>query len=196
IACVDEARLRLAALVRSFERVKSDQVANAAVAAYNLPVVDRCADPRALSDPSPLPSPAYGPLVTLARATAAQARAQERLGNFEDGLRTLAPALAVAAATKYRPLEAEVRLLAGELEVVANPKAASESFHAAAVAAQAGGRPDLAVKAWIALSEQLGAQSRREEALRVVAYADATSERAGDPLLRAMFLDARATLTQ
>jgi eukaryotic-like serine/threonine-protein kinase len=196
IACLDEARLRLAAMVRSFERVKGAQVANAAVAVYNLPAVDRCADPRALSEAVSLSSPAYGPLITLARATAAQARAQEKLGNYDAGLHALAPAIAVAEATLYRPLEAEVRLLEGELELVADPKAAEASFQSAAVAAQAGGRPDLAAKAWIHLTEQLIANSRDDEAKRVAAYAEATVEGSRDPLLRAPLLDVRASLTQ
>ncbi len=192
MACLDERLVPLAALVRSIEHASPEQVASTVIAAHRLPDLDACTRPRTLTDPAPLASPAHGPLIRLAYATAAQAKVKGQLGDRAAAARNLEPALSIAEATGDRALEAEVRSLQGQLQFASDPVVAEASLHGAARAAQACGRADLAARGWMVLARIVGRQGRDDEATRWLAYAESAVERTQDDMLRADLLLARA----
>jgi tetratricopeptide (TPR) repeat protein len=185
MACLDERRLAFAELVDALAAVSRDGVEHAALAAQELAPVGSCANPRRLSAAAEPPgSSAFLPLVTLARASAARAVEQEYLGEHDLAVRTLAPALAVAQASGYHPLEAEARLAEGRVYFTTDYRKSEDGLHRAAIAAERIGRLDLEAEARLMLAHNLGfSQLRTVEALRVADYAEAVVERLGDPLL-------------
>jgi tetratricopeptide (TPR) repeat protein len=197
MVCLDERRQRWAALVRSLERVTAADVARALPAAYELPGLDACADPRRVDERGPPVAPTLAPLVTLARASLAQARAQAALGRFEEGVRVAQAALAVARATQDLRLEAEASLVLALAHLERDPKTGEDALFAAEVAAERAGALEVTAEAEVRRVKNLGwYQVRTAEALRLEKLARAHVERLRNPVLAAELLHATAMTYQ
>ena len=153
-------------------------IAGASTASYALPNVESCAHA------------AHAPQ-SDARAYAQIAKAQvfADLGNTQAGL----AALALVHDRGDRVLEAEAKLVEGDLRRAVDPRAAEAPLHAAAIAASAVGRLDLEAAAKILLVVTLAhSQLRLPEAERAADYAEAVVTPLGDPIATADYLYARS----
>lgn len=139
-----------------------------------------CSDEAVLKAPLKLPaSPEKATQVIAGRQTLHQLIAMRALGQFTVA-REQARALALTAAElKYRPFEAEVLVLLGQLdEDVDDNATAVTNLERAAIAAEAGGHVFLAGQAWAFLTRIQGFKlNRPEDGKRAHALAEAVVER-------------------
>lgn len=190
IACLDRRRDRWAALVTTLGHPDERSVLNASTATYALPPVETCRDERWLPGLSPNQADIR---FSVAHASLANAQVLSDLGHTADGLAALRAPLALALETGDRALEAEARLVEGDLRRAVEPRAAEEPLHTAAIAASAAGRLDLEAAAKILLVQTLAhSQLRLAEVALAAKYAEAVVDRLGDPTVTADYRYARA----
>ncbi|MDB4970375.1 MAG: Serine/threonine kinase [Myxococcales bacterium] len=117
MGCLDERRRELGALTELFVAADDETVERAVQAVEALPPVSMCSDVRGLTQAEPQPSdPRLRAVIAEQRNRLATARARLSAGKYKEGVEASAPVQPVAAQLGYRPLVAEERMLAGELE--------------------------------------------------------------------------------
>ncbi|HVK88609.1 MAG TPA: serine/threonine-protein kinase [Kofleriaceae bacterium] len=184
-ACLDRLRARWASLVDTLRTPDEVAIIHASSASYALPAVDVCGPGRYLAGVS-------SGVDASARAAIAKAQVLADLGHTDDGLAELAGPLRLAAERGDRELEAEAKLVQGDLERAIAPHQAEAPLHAAAIAASEVGRLDLEAAAKVLLVETLAhSQLRLEESARATEYAQAVVRRLAEPTLVAELAYAR-----
>ncbi len=188
--CVDRRRERWSLLVDRLSQPDDAAVINATTAAYALPSVESCADERWLAKG---PAPLADARSRTARNTLAQAQVLSDLGDSTAGLALIATPLAVALESGDRGLEAEARLIQGDLQRAIDPRGAEKPLHAAAMAASSSGREDLEAAAKVLMVQTLAhSQLRLAEVALAADYAAALVMRLELPTLLADYTYARA----
>jgi eukaryotic-like serine/threonine-protein kinase len=188
--CLERRRQQWAALVGTLAHPDERTVLNASTATYALPAVETCRGERWLPG---LSVNVADTRFSAAHAAIANAQVFADLGRTVDGLAALVSPLGLAVETGDRALEAEARLVEGDLRRAVEPRAAEAPLHAAAIAASAAGRLDLESAAKILLVQTLAhSQLRLEEVGLAAKYAEALVDRLGDPLATADYRYARA----
>ncbi len=117
IACLDERRAAVAALVDVFAKADPPVVENAVRAVQQLPQLAACADRAALVQTVRPPDPAATARVAAVRAQLAQATALRTAGKPEPAAAIATTAAGAALAIGYAPLTAEALLARGTLEL-------------------------------------------------------------------------------
>jgi eukaryotic-like serine/threonine-protein kinase len=190
IDCLERRRQHWAALVETLTHSDERTVINASTATYALPAVETCGGERWLPRLSPNQADRR---FSAAHAAIANAQVLSDLGLTVDGLAAVQSPLGLALETGDRALEAEARLVEGDLRRAVEPRAAEEPLHAAAIAASAAGRLDLEAAAKILLVQTLAhSQLRLAEVALAAKYAEAVVDRLGDPFMTADYRYARA----
>ncbi|MCY1078798.1 tetratricopeptide repeat protein [Archangium lansingense] len=141
-------------------------VERSAQAVSGLPDLEGCASVVGLSSPVPPPADA-GARARIAslRADVAWARARFDAGRYGPGRERMVRAAEAARELGWRPLEAEVLHLLGQLEYAADDgKAAVQSLHRALWAAQAGRDDAAAARVSVELVRVSGTQMMRQHA--------------------------------
>jgi eukaryotic-like serine/threonine-protein kinase len=153
MACLDERRRELGALVNRLGEADRDVIEQAARAVHQLSGLEACADARALSTPVPPPDdPAARAEIEALRGRLADARSSYQTGKYREGLEAARPIAERAGQLHYRPLEAEALFLVGDLtEKLGDYEVAGRHFEQASFAAEAGQRSELAARSLIVL---------------------------------------------
>ncbi|HSR95568.1 MAG TPA: serine/threonine-protein kinase [Kofleriaceae bacterium] len=179
--CLD-ARLRDAhALVERFAAADADTVERAPVAVGSLGALASCADLQALAGQVRPPADA----VTRARvaqlhAELADLKALRVAGRARESRPRIGALVEVAAAVRYRPLEAEALQEEGDVEVAAGDLAvAAGAYEQAVWAAEAGRDDERAAHAWLGVMRVRRAQARYDDALAITPRVTAVLERLG-----------------
>ncbi len=188
--CLSRRRERWSLLVQQLSRPDDVAVVNATSAAYALPSVESCADERFLAKG---PAPLVDARGVTARNALAQAQVLGDLGHNKHALELVAAPLALALDSGDRELEAEARLVEGDLQRALDPRGAEKPLHAAAIAASAAGREDLEAAAKVLIVQTLAhSQLRLTEVALAADYAAALVMRLELPALLADYTYARA----
>lgn len=169
-ACVESARLRLAALASALEHPDATTAGHALLAAGALPPLFACEDARAFQVSAGAQDPARREALDRALA---QAEVQVSTGHADAV--DAAPLIAEARAVGDRSLLAEALMLP-----VPAPAEREANLYQAAWAAESTHADRLAVRAWTALAELLTAEEKTDDAGRAINQAQATLERLGD----------------
>ena len=181
VRCLDKRRQVLRALAFELERVDADGVLGALRAARGLPEVADCNDVEALSSPTPLPrDPALRIRIEALGPLLAEAKALNALGRFRPALPLLATGVALAQATGYQPLIAELLVNLGQAREDAGDLSGAETAVVAATAAALAGRVEpVAIAALERLVILAGRADRYEAAAWWADLAWATVQRIG-----------------
>jgi len=188
MACLDERRAALQALVGVLVAADAAVVEKAVQAVSELPRLEPCADSGYLqARVRPPDDPAAALQVEATRALLSQAQALLVAGKFAGAGQLVEEALARAAALGYGPLTAEVEAMQGELRNrEGRYEEAEAALRRAYVAARSAGDGEVAAAAATALVGVTGRSLARFEAgalWREVAGAEVA--RSGDPLAAA-----------
>ncbi len=176
MVCLERRLSQARALTEVLALADSEVVSNAVVAASVLDSGATCSGAEALgSAPAPPSGPVLASQVERLRERLAQVQALRDSGQYLRGVKAAEPLAVEARATGYRPVEAEALLMLARLQDrAADYKAAEQSVHEAARAAQAAGWTAAVADAWILLVSVVGAHDfRPAEAERWVGYAQA-----------------------
>ncbi len=188
--CLDRRRDRWRQLVASLEQPDEVAVVNATTATYALPDVEVCADERWLMQ---APAPQADARIADARSALARAQVLGDLGHTDAGLAAVAAPLQLALSSGDRALEAEARIVEGDLQRAIDPRGAEKPLHAAVMAASAAGRDDLEAAAKVLLVQTIAhSQLRLADAELAADYAQAIVMRLRQPALVADYSYARA----
>jgi tetratricopeptide (TPR) repeat protein/tRNA A-37 threonylcarbamoyl transferase component Bud32 len=179
-ACLDARLWQLAAVTAVLERADTQTVQNAQQMVASLEGLAGCKEAPALAL-RPQPPEALRPRVDAVRRKLAEARARLEAGRHEEGLAVATALIQELQGLDYRPLEAEVFLLHGQLLGLAGKlKEAEESLYRAMWAAEAGRDDEMVARVWNLLIWVVGEQGgRSEDADRLVQHARAAVERLG-----------------
>ena len=193
-ACLDQRRDSLNALVDILAGADAAVVEKAVTAVAALPPLASCEDTDALTQAVPPPEdPELRAKVAAARTVLTRAKAHEDAGQYAQGLVVLAPVLADAETTAYKPLLAEALLRRGSLEMNAGEADAAHADleRATRVAVAAGHDTIAALSASRDLFVRAEMQQRVTEALQDAGLVEALVERvdAEDPRIRSEFLN-------
>jgi len=183
IACLDDRLSSLSALVDVFTgAVDAETVEKALPAAIELPRLDGCADTRALTAAIPPPEDAATRArVKSLRRRLADARALEATGRYADALAVTGDMQTEVGGVGYEPLEAELLLRTGTLQLLAGEFDSAEKTLREAILHGARARDDvLTADAWIRLMETLAEQARYDDALALKLGTRSAVVRAGD----------------
>jgi len=157
MSCLDRRLQALAGLVRELSRGDRIAAAHAVSAARALPAIAECGDLAALTSPVRPPSAAIGARVAEVRGQLARLQAQREAGHYREPLAAAIALRGPVAALGYRPLEAELAALIGQLDRDTEHLAdARVELEHAANAGDAGRDDRLVARALIALAEVLG----------------------------------------
>ena len=197
MACLDQRRDDLDALVRELTASRPGVIDKAVEAAAKLPPLAACTDARALQAVVPPPAdPIARASVEAARRTLSTVKALVVTGAYRDGLAAAAATSRSAESLAYAPLLAEALYWRGDLEARSGDARAGEATLRRALLAAADGRAD-AIAARISadlLSTVGGDLQRPDEALAMMAAGEAAVRRAGnDPEDAARLWEAVAT---
>ncbi|MHB8874913.1 MAG: tetratricopeptide repeat protein [Myxococcaceae bacterium] len=175
MVCLERKLAQARALSQLLTQAGPEVVENAVKAANALDSVAACAAGEGLSSAQQPPAnPATAAKVEVLRERLAEVKALYDAGQYARGIALCLPLAVEARGTGYRPIEAEAFLLLARLqERSAEYKAAEQSAHAAAWAAEATGWTEEVADAWILLVQILARDSRFAEADRWVGYAQA-----------------------
>jgi tetratricopeptide (TPR) repeat protein/predicted Ser/Thr protein kinase len=182
IACFDEQRERLAAMLDVFALSDTRMVAGAGKAAAAFSQLESCADERALARRPELPTTLVGsPLLVDFRRRLARAAALADAGDYSSAQRIADEALAIAHSLDFKPLEAEALLVQAAIDSeIGNYTQVHEELRRAFGLASASGSDPLAAKAAILLLRVLGYHlARSGEGLAWADVATALLERLG-----------------
>ncbi len=181
MACLEDRRRELGALLAVFASATPDITPVAINALGRMEPIARCADAAALSRVAPPPAAIAPRVTTLKREVEAVAAAAQvnRTGYLDRAQQ----ATAAAAALGYAPLEAEALFALGTVhDVEGTYEDAVRTFEAAALAADRCGDDRLRTRAWIEASGVAAWSLRRgADALRLRDLAAAALGRLQDP---------------
>ena len=198
VACLEQRRADLAALVDVYSAADRDVVTKAVRASAELRPLSPCADAELLLGPVVPPATEQADAeVRRLRAVLATVRAELSAGKIKPARERLAAADPAIAATTYRPLIAEAQFLVGLAEqTLGDYKAAVAAYEAALWAAEASRHDQVAAEAAIRLALVVGYhQSRLDESALWERLAAAALERRGGPReLEPRWLAARGTV--
>ncbi|WP_224247829.1 serine/threonine-protein kinase [Hyalangium gracile] len=180
VACLDARLWQLAAVTELLEKADRQMVQHAQQMLSSLEGLEGCKEAPALST-RPQPPDALRPRVDAARRRLSEAQARMEAGRYSEGLAVTTGLLQEIQGVDYRPLEAEVRVLHGQLHALSGQlKEAEESLYKAVWAAEAGRDDEAAARAWIFLIWVVGDQmARAGEVDRIVLHAQAEVARLG-----------------
>jgi tetratricopeptide (TPR) repeat protein/predicted Ser/Thr protein kinase len=179
--CLDDRLREARAAVDVLSTADQGVVAHASQVVLSLGV-DRCADVAALQAPVRVPAdPRVRGEVEAVRGELARAKALTGAGRFKDALAAVAPLVARAQATHYRPVEAEALYQhASLLEYTGDIAAAEKTYRDAFLAASAGRHDEMAAKSAIDLVWVFAVdKARPADAREWARQADAVLERLG-----------------
>jgi tetratricopeptide (TPR) repeat protein/tRNA A-37 threonylcarbamoyl transferase component Bud32 len=181
MACLDRRRDELRAVTEGLAEPDDKLVMGSVRAALGLAPIAECADLASLSAPVRPPEQQLRERVEAERSALASARALRLLGRIDAALEQTEAIAARAATLKYRPLEAEVLLVLGDLKDRSGDSAAAiKVLEQAVVAADAGNHQLAAAHAWSTLAWVLGYGERQfERAELAVKMASARIESLG-----------------
>jgi tetratricopeptide (TPR) repeat protein/predicted Ser/Thr protein kinase len=192
MACLDQRREELSALVTVLGEPAPETVERAASAAHALSSLAPCADEGTLAARIEAPKDeAMVAQISTLRSELARAKVLHQTGRTGQALELAETLTEQARGTGYRPIEAEAALMLGRLlEAEGNVVAARESLLAAAVAAKAGRHERVEAQAWTHLvgtvgHKNAGFEQAREWAAVAQAAIDAMG---GDADLQARLL--------
>ncbi len=117
MACLEDRRRELEALLEVWSHADPEAVASATKAVSSLPQLARCEDVEALLEGIDPPAPEVAARVERARGRLAELRAQERAGRYQASLPRAIEADEQAKTTAYSPLQAEAALVRGRLMI-------------------------------------------------------------------------------
>ncbi|RKH06695.1 protein kinase [Corallococcus sp. CA053C] len=180
-ACLDARLWQLAAVTEVLEKADAETVKNAHQLAASLEGLTGCRDTPGLSG-RPQPPEILRPRVDEVRRKLAQAQADLAARRLHQGLGVTAALLQEIRGLDYRPLEAEVLLVHGELHQLLERRKEAEAFLYQALWAAEAGRDDESVARALLLlvSEVAEAHpSRDEEVEKLIRHAQAAVERLG-----------------
>jgi tetratricopeptide (TPR) repeat protein len=188
--CLDTRLWQLAAVTDVLEKADAQTVQRAQHLVASLEGLIECRDTPALST-RPQPPDALRPRADAARRTLAEARARLDANRYPEGIALTSGLLRELEGVNYRPLEAEVLVLHGQLHGLAgNLKEAEEILYRALWAAEAGHDDVTATRAWLLLLWVVGDQmARASEAERLAQHARAMVERLGQERFPALATD-------
>ena len=180
-ACLDARLWHFAAVTGVLEKADAQTVQNAPQIVASLEGLEGlggCTEAPALAT-RPQPPDALRPRVDAARRRLAEARARLDAGNHAAGLEVTTSLLKEIEGLDYRPVEAEVLALHGQLHgLTGKLKEAEEILYRAVWAAEAGRDDETVARAWILLLWVVGDQmARMDEANRLIQHARAAVER-------------------
>ncbi|HEV7555852.1 MAG TPA: serine/threonine-protein kinase, partial [Kofleriaceae bacterium] len=142
MACLDDRKHELGALVDVFAKADGKVVEKSVQAAQSLTPITGCADTPALRARVRVPDLALKPKVDAIRSKVTEARALEAGGRYPAALELATTAAADARATHYRPLEAEALVVLGTIQKDTSDLPNAQSTLEAAVIAATAGRDD------------------------------------------------------
>ncbi|RKH20767.1 protein kinase [Corallococcus praedator] len=191
-ACLDARLWQLAAVTEVLEKADAETVKNAHQLTASLEGLTGCRDTPGLSS-RPQPPEILRPRVDEVRRKLAQAQADLAARRLHQGLGVTEALIQELRGLDYRPLEAEVLVVHGELhQLLERGKEAETFLYQALWAAEAGRDDESAARALLLLvSEVADAHPRRnEEVEKLIRHAQAAVERLG----RGRFPDITADL--
>jgi tetratricopeptide (TPR) repeat protein/predicted Ser/Thr protein kinase len=158
VACFDEQRERLAAMLDVFALSDTRMVASAGKAAAAFSQLESCADERALARRPELPAALVGsPQLVDFRRRLARAAALADAGDYSSAQRLAEEALAIARSLEWKPLEAEALLVhAAIASEIGNYTQVHEQLLRAFNLASSSGSDAIAAKTAILLLRVLG----------------------------------------
>jgi tetratricopeptide (TPR) repeat protein len=158
MACLNNSRDSLRALVDVFVSADAETVGNAIDAANALPDLARCADVALLrSVPPPPTDPKLRRQVEGLRHRAAEARALGNAGHWKDGIARTQSLLEEAAKADYQPLVAELAAQLGWLNaMIGERKPEVEAYERALEAAEVARYDEVAAQAAVMLVGGVG----------------------------------------
>jgi tetratricopeptide (TPR) repeat protein/tRNA A-37 threonylcarbamoyl transferase component Bud32 len=179
-ACLDTRLWQLAAVTELLEKADAQTVQNAQQLLASLEGLAGCKEAPALST-RPQPPDVVRPRVDAARRKLAEGRARMDAGRHAEGIEVTTALLPELQGLDYRPLEAEVLVLHGQLHGLAGKlKEAEEILYKALWAAEAGRDDETTARVWILLIWVVGEQQARTgDVERIVQHAQAAVERLG-----------------
>jgi tetratricopeptide (TPR) repeat protein/predicted Ser/Thr protein kinase len=180
VACFDEQRDRLAALLDAFAAPDALMVAGATKAAASFSQLDSCADERVVAQRPVVPEAlAASPERAQVGRLLARASARADAGDYVGALAVAREALAIATTLAWDPLEAEARLLAASIHSeLGDYEEVTRELRAAYKLAIVSGNDALAARASIMLLRVYGYQlARAREGLAWADVAEALLER-------------------
>jgi serine/threonine protein kinase len=187
VECLGERLEELRAQVDVFAHADTPIVERSVEAARALPRLQACADSAALR--APVRPPSDEPTrarVEAVRTAIAQAKAQQRAGNYASALAIATKSSDDATALGYRPVEAEALFVLGDVQDDRGDYAASEQTLRRSFAASLAGRHEaLAARALTALVAEAGLrQAHFAEGHEWAKLAEAEIERSSDPFAK------------
>ncbi|AKJ02528.1 serine/threonine protein kinase [Archangium gephyra] len=179
-ACLDARLWQFAAVTEVLEKADAQTVQNVPQLVASLEGLAGCRDAPA-SSTRPQPPELLRPRVDAARRKLAEARALMEAGRHAEGNEMTSALLQEVDALDYRPLEAEVLLLRGQLHGhLGKAKEAEDILYRALWAAEAGRDDETVARVWVLLVWIVGDQMARVgEADRLAQHARAVVERLG-----------------
>lgn len=183
MSCLDRQLSETGALVELLVQADRAVIAAASRSLSRLSPLSACDDLQALRDPVRPPSAADRSRISAARQALGEAIALRAAGRFKEAALRAEALTAEALLIGYRPLEAEVLTLKGQLDADLDAfDAASASLHKAVAAAEASGDSRAAAGAWAYLIEvESEKRAKKEEAERAQGHAEAVIEHLGRP---------------
>ncbi len=153
MTCLDRRRDELKALTHELASADRPVVLGSVRAALGLSTITECGDLAALSGPVRPPDPAIKILVNAERAELATVKALRLLGRIKPARAKIDAVAARSKDFNYKPLEAEILLLQGDLsDRAGDSETAVKLLEQAVVAADAGNHRFLAAQAWSTLA--------------------------------------------
>jgi tetratricopeptide (TPR) repeat protein len=190
MACLEERRGQVRALVELLRVADREAVGRAVVAAQQLPDLDACRGGETTTELLPA-DPTVREQVMALRAGLAQARARRQLGQAEPIAKPLVVLQHEADAIGHVPLRVDVRLDMAELQ--GQTAEARELLYDALHLAEGHGYVDGQRRAWTALTGLLPYLGAYDTAEQAAAHAGAFVEQLGnDPLARSQLLEVQA----
>ncbi|QRK09283.1 tetratricopeptide repeat protein [Archangium violaceum] len=179
-ACLDTQLWQFAAITEVLRKADAQTVQNAPQMMASLEGLTGCHTTPALVT-RPQPPDDLRPRVDAVRRRLAEARARMDAGSHAQGLEVTSALVPQARNIGYRPLEAEVLVLHGQLHgLVGKLQEAEEILYRALWAADAGRDDETVARVWLLLIWVVGEQkARMDEAERLVHHARAAVERLG-----------------
>ena len=184
VACLEQRRTELAALVDVLAAADKDVVTKAVKATSDLRPLSVCADAEALlAAVAPPETPEAVAEVERARKELAAVRAEMLAGRFKPAKERLQPTLTVSEALGYRPLRAEALLLAGLVEdALGDYKVAAARLEDAVWSAEGSRHDAIAAEAAIRMSFVTGFRLTQFDLSALwERHVDAIFERRGGP---------------
>ncbi|MCP3135955.1 serine/threonine-protein kinase [Pyxidicoccus xibeiensis] len=195
-ACLDSRLWQLAAVTDVLAHADGQTVRNAQQLTASLEGLASCIDAPALST-RPQPPDALKPRVDAARRALSEAQAQLAAARFTEGIQRTSALLEEIKGLDYRPLEAEVLLVHGQLHAQGDKaKEAEDILYRALWAAEAGRDDETVARTWNFLLWVVGdLLSRPADAERIVRHAEAAVQRLGRERFPAIAADLHHRLT-